>query len=71
MAQQILAGSPIPDDQVETVTRFKLGFGGAVVQRPGVYEYLEGGPLAAAWRIAHSKQLTESRVVARLKALVR
>ena len=40
VARLALAGEPIPHNMIETVTRFKLGFNGLIVLRPGVYEYV-------------------------------
>ena len=39
-AQAILNNKPVPGTLKNSVTTFKLGFGGRIVQLPGVYEYI-------------------------------
>jgi lipid II:glycine glycyltransferase (peptidoglycan interpeptide bridge formation enzyme) len=39
-AKRIVKGEPLPDSMLQSVTRFKLGFGGRVVLLPGSYSYI-------------------------------
>lgn len=39
-ASAVLQGRPLPDSMAQTVTSFKLGFGGQVVVYPGAYDYV-------------------------------
>jgi Uncharacterized protein involved in methicillin resistance len=39
-ARAVLNGQPVPDDLKDTVTSFKLSFGGQVTLLPGVYDYV-------------------------------
>ncbi len=40
VAKALLRGEPLPNDLLQSVSRFKLGFGGQIVLLPGVYDYV-------------------------------
>jgi lipid II:glycine glycyltransferase (peptidoglycan interpeptide bridge formation enzyme) len=40
VAEIVLRGEPIPDDELQSVTRFKLGFGGVPEMRPPVLSFV-------------------------------
>lgn len=50
VVQQQLKGADIPRSMTETATRFKLGFGGQVMQRPGTYDYVANPLLRWVYR---------------------
>lgn len=65
VAELILQGRPLPRDAVQTVTRFKLGYGGDIRLRPGTVSYVPNPVL----RFGHDKvvyPLGRTRLVKRL-----
>ncbi len=53
-AIDLVAGKPLPESEESSITRFKLGFGGAVVLVPPTYEYISN----AALRVVSRELLT-------------
>lgn len=71
VAESILQGQPIPRESVQSVTRFKLGFNGAIVLRPGVYEYVHGPVLRWAYGSVYARAMGSPRMVRLIKDLLR
>jgi peptidoglycan pentaglycine glycine transferase (the first glycine) len=64
-AEAVLNGHPVPAEAVESVTRFKLGFGGEVVLLPAARTYLPNRPLRWVHDVVYPR-ISELRSVKRL-----
>lgn len=71
VAKRILNSEPIPDNMLQTVTRFKLGFNGQVTLLPDAYEYLYNPVLRWSYNTLYSQISTSKRLKKALKWLRR
>lgn len=54
VAQQLLAGEPLPEEYHQSPLSYKLGYGGEIVLFPECYAYIPNPVLRAAFRLATS-----------------
>ncbi len=70
IATAIVQGDPLPDSPAQTVTSFKLGFGGEVKLTPGTYDYVYNSLLRWAYTTVYPK-VANWTVVAKVEDGVR
>jgi len=69
VARQIVAGRPIPEQSLQSVTRFKLGFGGTATLLPPLVSYAPGRLLRLAERRIYPRVANAKTVKKALKWL--